>query len=550
VKLEAVERALREGAPLDDDGEVGRWLRRALLRDRAVLRQHPELMFPSLFRTGWWLEVDRRHPLRPLLKEWYAEWKSRSRRPWLRALRPPRVPLRVAALERYPGVPAQARPLFLDGGRVVAALGSDGGAAWDRTTGERVERALEAPPAPRFALVYDKGSRVMHDRGAPIALDVDGDWSLDCVADAPGGQLVAGGWFQDYDGIVCRIDPARRAVIWKQELRGPVHQLAVTPDGERLVVHARFAYVLAMDDGRVLNSTPVFPEGKLAFSADGRQLAVIAGGELQVWEMEELATLDHHPSTQDGFLQVAFSPNGRLLFTGNCLWDALTGKELGTIGVERTEGWLEGGPPRRGRRVLDDGFIEAGLGGIRRWGADCKQRFQRGGHFSLSSGDLLFSSDGGFYVAFHHGLEVRAVHDDRLIASHDVKIDRHFLELSPDDRHVAWVYRGVLHLWHLGGKERELGPADGMPVFSFDGKLLACDGNVWDVATGAKKDPASFRTQAHPCVGRIGDGLFTITHRESGEPLASIPADAPLRSDVTGTRWASAFELYALEIPT
>jgi hypothetical protein len=456
------------------------------------------------------------------------------------------VPLSVAALERYPGVPPNATPLFLDGGRVVAA---SGGAAWDRTTGERVERALPAPVAPRFTLVHDKGSSVVRDRGETISLDVDGDWSIDCVADAPGGQLIAGGWFQDYDGIVCRIDPARRAVIWKTELRSPVHQLAVTPDGERLVVHAGFAYVLAMDDGRVLNSTPVFPNGKLAFSADGRQLAVNAGGELQVWEMEEVATLSWHPSTQDGFLQVAFSPNGRLLFTGNCLWDALTGKELGTIGVERTEGWLEGGPPRRGRRVLDDGFIEAGLGGIRRWGADCKQRLERGGHFSLS-GELLFSSDGRFYVVFHDGLEVRAVHDDHLIASHDVKIDRHFLELSPDDRHVAWVYRGVLHLWPIGKKECELGPADGMPTFSFDGKLLACHGNVWDVDTGAKKDAASFRTSAHLCVGRPADGLFTITHAETGETLASIPADAPLRSDVTGTRWASAFELYALEIPT
>src|SRR5262249_35920575 len=204
-------------------------------------------------------------------------------------------------------------------------------------------------------------------------------------------------------------------------------------------VSAGSAYVLAMDDGRVLNSTPVFPKGKLAFSADGRQLAVNAGGELQVWEMEELTKLDWHPSTQDGFLQVAFSPDGRLLFTGDRLWNPLTGEELGHIGVERTEGWLEGGPPRRGRRVLHDGFIEAGLGGIRRWGADCKQRFQRGGHFSLSSGDLLFSSDGRFYVAFHHGLEVRAVHDDHLIASLNVKLDRHTLELSPDDRHVAWV---------------------------------------------------------------------------------------------------------------
>ncbi|MGH9431767.1 MAG: c-type cytochrome domain-containing protein [Terriglobia bacterium] len=124
----------------------------------------------------------------------------------------------------------------------------------------------------------------------------------------------------------------------------PAGSVAFSPDGKTLAVGG-YKEVRLMDPatGKVLKSLDgaAGMVRSVAFGPDGKWLAAGGGlcqqwGEVQIWDVQAdklLRTLRGH---HDCIYSVAFSPNGKLLASGSYdklvnLWDPATGKELRTL---------------------------------------------------------------------------------------------------------------------------------------------------------------------------------------------------------------------------
>ncbi len=124
----------------------------------------------------------------------------------------------------------------------------------------------------------------------------------------------------------------------------PAGSVAFSPDGKTLAVGG-YNQVRLMNPktGKVLEnlSGAAGLVRSVAFSPDGKWLAAGGGlcqqwGEVQIWDVQSdklLRTLRGH---HDCIYSVAFSPNGKLLASGSYdklikLWDPKTGKELKTL---------------------------------------------------------------------------------------------------------------------------------------------------------------------------------------------------------------------------
>ena len=216
ITLADVERTLAAGhwpeleATLARDDDVGRWLARAIRRDLSVVVAHPELIFPCAYRHL------RRHggddglpSIRAVLDDWQREAGARGGGRWLCALRAMPVALDAPLLEEIRGD------------------GAPGGPDWP------------SPEEPRFSLDRLKhrfGGFTWRDRisGASGEVIIDDDVSLGAIADAPAGDVLVAGWWGDYDGVICRVNPATGRLIWRTNLEHSVADITVSPD-------ARFA---------------------------------------------------------------------------------------------------------------------------------------------------------------------------------------------------------------------------------------------------------------------------------------------------------------------
>ncbi len=146
----------------------------------------------------------------------------------------------------------------------------------------------------------NRSSRHVHDRrqlGQPIH-DL-GDAGFDCIAFSPDGRTVASG---DTQGIVR---------LWDV---GTHRQL-----------------------GRPLDNGPAgWGVSALAFSPDGRLRASTNGNVVRMWDVRHRKLIRPLTANTDVFLEIAFSPDGRMLAAGTrsdliLFWDVRTGKLLRPI---------------------------------------------------------------------------------------------------------------------------------------------------------------------------------------------------------------------------
>lgn len=266
------------------------------------------------------------------------------------------------------GFPAAVQILPLAGGTQVAVRSFVGRPRrMDLATGKQLESLGEwpeqgpSPPAaasPDAATLYVGGKESVETirtaDGTRTTLPVPVRFIKSLAVSPDGGRLAVGGWGGPLVGVV---DLASGASLWTSEPdRATTTCLAYSADGARLASGRDDGLVVLWNaaDGKELNRVQGL-EGKvvsIAFSPDGRQLAVAAKEEVDLGEVEtkgvlalfrvedgkRQATLQGHRGPAAG---AVFSPDGRLLISAGAdqrlhVWDAASAAPMHSLaGMER-----------------------------------------------------------------------------------------------------------------------------------------------------------------------------------------------------------------------
>lgn len=459
-----------------DAHDVRRWLARALRIDLALLTERPELVVPCLHRRCAWLggpaeagfyderpEVPRdAAALRALVAPW------RPGRPWLRALRPPQVPLDGGVIEEYrTSLPGDVR--FSDDAQTIAVAGDAGTIAWDRLTGRRVTGAradlAAAAPAPQRWRLGQRGgldSLVLESDAHRLELSCElGDDAWKSVHQLTDELVIA----SSYEVHVL-VDIRRGRIVWRAD--GSVEDLAPSPDGERLFRASADAVELASRaTGQALARWPVRGVRALSLASDGT-LATRSPGVIRLWDPGAAPRAGARPVATGGWTAATFSPDGTRLLTGGLLCDGRTGAAIHALELDDPRLHLVGGPPIGCQRLVDGRLVELTPSGLRLWssrdGSLVAHREReigmlveavafdpRGAHYAICALERVYAPAGRLRV---HSLATGAllfVHDgvhlarrDHLHPAHHVPgfLLEHYpgfvLGFSPDGSHLCW----------------------------------------------------------------------------------------------------------------
>jgi WD40 repeat protein len=234
---------------------------------------------------------------------------------------------------------------FSPRGDLLASGGADGHVwLWELPSG----RQRESTPMGRRdtqigALAFSSDGRKLclgsHDGGVEVR-DVDANrrlraWSdqgrLSCAAFSPADDRLA--WCSYHAVTVCGPGGAGRATRPLAGQTPPLYCLAFSPDGATLAVGGLAPYLSLWHTRRRTLSrlTHGCEQGcwRLAYSPDGRLLALALARGLQLWDSraeQQLAEYRDHTEVVSG---LAFSPDGRRLLT--CSWD-------GTVRLDEVAG--------------------------------------------------------------------------------------------------------------------------------------------------------------------------------------------------------------------
>ncbi|MGZ4674797.1 MAG: WD40 repeat domain-containing protein, partial [Ilumatobacteraceae bacterium] len=299
----------------------------------------------------------------------------------------------------------------------------------------------------------------------------------------------------------------------------------------------------------------------VAFSPDGRHMAVAGPQETAVWEarvrsstgevtwgtVANVAVALDSPGDA-----VAFAPDGETLVTasnetGVVQWDANTGEKVGEALVEPNEPSKDA--VTYGLAVTPDGLtlIEAeapsvGDGNlrIRTWDAGTGSLRDEESAASVHDLTTMVLAATNSTVAYSTGTEV-ALEDlttHRVLHTIDAGGDVQALAVSPDGRMLATIVGRRVRLWDVGSAE-QLGELAGhgedmMSVaFSADGTMLATGAfdasfSLWDVAT---------RRQIGPSLIAPASIIRSVGFVADDNMLAAVGEDVMFSYDLNVNRW-------------
>jgi WD40 repeat protein len=376
------------------------------------------------------------------------------------------------------------------------------------------------------------------------------------------------------------------------ELGGPAHTLAFSPDGTRLFSGGRDSSARTWDvaTGRPLGepikhrnwveSITIAPDGRLAASAGQDSL-------IRVWDTTTSEELSRIPAHEFWLWSAAISPDGATAFTSAFddtirIWESATGRQRQVLRI----------PDRLIAMALSpDGRVLAASigrpGEVRLLDPDSGRELRRlHGHARGVYDSLALSRDGSRIVAA--GAEDQTVRLWEVATGRSLRIFKHpedvrAAAISPDGTIVAGAGfenrvggKGrVIRIWDAttGGQIRELrGHKEWANVLAFspDGKQLASGGHairqgigdggrdlgsadlsdaihLWDVATGADLrqfpgEPAGKWGDARSVNGLAftPDGRTLVSGEEDGSIVlydaASAAVRATLRGHLSGVR--------------
>ena len=610
LSLVDVERRLERGserkallAELSEGSEAERWLARALRRDLAFLALHPELTFPCVYRLGWWHDTEaatafltgnapepQRSPLRPLLEAWRQQWESQRRGPWLRALRPPAIPLDAPLLEEYCGVDEHLPVSFSRTDEYVGTCGP-GSLAWDRQTGRKMpsDRARWLMPSTErtrytFAQKPPDGYAWLLDNqtGNKVSIPRQGMSFTHTSVELESGRVLLTSWDDEAYSLVYLLDFDTPRELWRMDFFGEVKGLAGSLNRRHALMWDSWgdSYFFETLEPASRKGPLQIGGGNSALSSEGKLAANVVGGVLRVWDLQKLLERSWpRPLCPSHWPSARFSPDGELLLTKNLLCDARTGRVIKTFEVStKRVVHLAGGPLMGGQALVRGGFIEMSEeGGVRRLDARGQLTLQDGSRQYGNNQQLAISPDGtryavGGYFPRDAPVLVLRVEDGREVARLSHR-DMNRMTWSPDGGFLASVTDEYeVTLLSEDGTERTLGThrfARDLR-FSHDGRLLASfdfsDVKVWDTREGRLRaesplsdlemddadEPlpfgwAGFHEQGYPYEGRYKAGIFEVTQGRLGTAVVRIPSGEPLSPDPTGTYWAGGTSHYVLE---
>jgi WD40 repeat protein len=280
-----------------------------------------------------------------------------------------------------------------------------------------------------------------------------------------------------------------------------------------------------------------------ALSPDGKAIALGSSGRLRVWDL----TADKPPrvlsENRDGFLCLAFSPDGTVLASGGRgirLWNLRTGEPVRK----------EFGPREPVESLVftadGKGLVSAGVDGVSLWDAESGKEarcFIKPGRSFVS---LSLSPDGKVLAATGWArLRLWEVATGRELLPFDGHHNRvQSVSFSPDRQSLVSCADGII-LWGLRDRTilRRLGDeAVSIHTASYggDGRRLACSGwddvaevervRLYEVGTGKELGKVDIPERLiSSIVFRPDAGSFVCVHRDGSTRLWDFSTGKPLR---------------------
>ena len=370
-------------------------------------------------------------------------------------------------------------------------------------------------------------------------------------AGPPGGhERSRSDWYGDPlpAGAVCRMGTLR---FW---MGVPIGSVTFTPDGKAVAASADGGSptvpIWDAATGRVVRSFPppgwhkpegFYQIGHVAFSPDGKSLAVGGGESIVIWEPVTGRTIRVLKGHEEGVSRLIFARGGTALASTGAdqalrIWNLETGDQAGAFPLT--------GQILPSITLSPDGLVWAAGwedGTIRFWDV-LSGKSTRRLHAQVPAYVNAFAPDGKTLTSLGRdgaasvwnlatGKEVRRVHLQGWTLSRSTV-------LSPDRKMAATgCYDATIRVWDLisGAQIRriDLGPWNIPRVISFspDGRTIASaagDGTIlrlWDLATGAERGPRPTHE----------GGVVSVAVSPDGKSLASTGSDVTLRIWDTAT---------------
>jgi len=419
---------------------------------------------------------------------------------------------------------------------------------WDAASG-REERRWQFPgrvrdvsPDGRYAIIYfvdDPTVQIWDLSSGQFLRELNSPADPNDMQFCAGSSLIVIGY---YDGVARIWDPVSGNILQTLEgHNGTVRKFSCSPDGKLVLTGSddRTARLWDVQSGQELNR---FRDQawvtSVALSNDGQKVLTLngdgAGNTVRIWAVQPKSELPNLPNHGSGINGVAFSPDGRLLATGDSagvihLWDAHGGKLIRELATEDVINY--------GLQFSPDGYYLASgqwnSGVVQLWDVQTGQEVRRFTSESIGGlNELAFSPDGRFLFGgggvFLEPSEANAYLWDTqtgdIILTIPLTESGSFygVDYSPDGKYLLTAHTdGVARLWDAatGKLVREYDPHQESLVsakFSTDGKMILTAGDggkarLWDVKTGQQIRQLVGHTDIISHMAFSPNGLYAAT---------------------------------------